>query len=113
MLPQVAGTAPRSPKLLGIFDAGEGDGFMISAWHAPGAFDEFVDQVVPELQRRGVFRTEYTGPTLRDHLGLDPVPDLAPAFLRINSSRLWRDCAHVARPRCFEGKIMEEQPSES
>jgi hypothetical protein len=32
--------------------------------------DEFVDLVVPELQRRGLFRTEYTGTTLRDHLGL-------------------------------------------
>jgi hypothetical protein len=30
--------------------------------------------VVPELQRRGLFRTEYTGTTLRDHFGLDPVP---------------------------------------
>ena len=82
MLPQVAGTASQvAEQLIEIFDAGECDGFMISAWHAPGAFDEFVDQVVPELQRRGVFRTEYTGPTLRDHLGLDPVADLAPAFV--------------------------------
>jgi N-acetyl-S-(2-succino)cysteine monooxygenase len=36
----------------------------------PGAFDDFVNLVVPELQRRGLFRTEYTGTTLRDHLGL-------------------------------------------
>jgi FMN-dependent oxidoreductase (nitrilotriacetate monooxygenase family) len=79
MLPQVAGTATQvADQLLEIFDAGECDGFMISAWHSPGAFDEFVDQVVPELQRRGVFRTEYTGSTLRDHLGLDPVEDRAP-----------------------------------
>jgi hypothetical protein len=37
----------------------------------PGAFDDFVDKVVPELQRRGLFRTEYAGTTLRDHLGLE------------------------------------------
>jgi alkanesulfonate monooxygenase len=36
----------------------------------PAGLDDFVEQVVPELQRRGIFRTEYEGPTLRDHLGL-------------------------------------------
>jgi len=36
----------------------------------PGAFDDFVDLVVPELQRRGLYRREYSGSTLRDHLGL-------------------------------------------
>jgi hypothetical protein len=36
----------------------------------PGGLDDFVDQVVPELQRRGLFRTEYKGATLRDHYGL-------------------------------------------
>ena len=36
----------------------------------PGGLDEFVDTVIPELQDLGSFRTEYTGPTLRDHLGL-------------------------------------------
>ena len=36
----------------------------------PGTFNDFVDSVVPELQRRGLFRTDYTGNTLRDHLGL-------------------------------------------
>ena len=39
------------------------------AWF-PGAFDEFVDLVVPELQRRGLYRKAYTGTMLRDHLGL-------------------------------------------
>ena len=34
----------------------------------------FVDQVVPLLQERGVFRADYTGSTLRDHLGLSPLP---------------------------------------
>ena len=36
----------------------------------PTGLEEFVDTVVPELQRRGLYRTEYTGSTLRDHLGL-------------------------------------------
>jgi hypothetical protein len=36
-----------------------------------GAFDIFVDLVVPELQRRGLFRRDYSGLTLRDHLGLE------------------------------------------
>jgi hypothetical protein len=36
----------------------------------PGGLDDFVELVVPELQRRGLFRTEYSGTTLRDHLGL-------------------------------------------
>lgn len=46
------------------------DGFVISATHVPGSYADFVRFVVPELQRRGLFRKEYTGPTLRDHLGL-------------------------------------------
>jgi hypothetical protein len=36
----------------------------------PGAFDDFVNLVVPELQGRGLFRRDYRGSTLRDHLGL-------------------------------------------
>ena len=39
--------------------------------YLPGGLDDFVDRVVPELQRRGLYRTEYSGPTLRDHLGLE------------------------------------------
>lgn len=52
------------------FDTGACDGFVLAATHLPGAFEEFVRMVVPVLRRRGVFRTEYTGRTLRDHLGL-------------------------------------------
>ncbi|WP_197686288.1 LLM class flavin-dependent oxidoreductase [Actinoplanes derwentensis] len=51
-------------------DAGAADGFVIQATHVPGSFDEFVAAVVPELQRRGRFRTDYEGTTLRDNLGL-------------------------------------------
>ncbi len=54
------------------FTAGLADGFIIMPAYFPGAFDDFVDLVVPELQRRGLFRKDYSGPTLRDHLGLEP-----------------------------------------
>ena len=49
------------------------DGFVLVPPYFPAAFDEFIDQVVPELQKRGIFRREYSGFTLREHLGL-PVP---------------------------------------
>ncbi len=52
------------------FVGGMADGFVVMPAYFPGAFDDFVDLVVPELQRRGLFRTEYSGSTLRDHLGL-------------------------------------------
>ncbi|MFD5088340.1 LLM class flavin-dependent oxidoreductase [Kitasatospora sp. NPDC058406] len=50
------------------------DGFILVPHLTPGGLDGFVDRVVPLLQERGVFRTEYSGTTLRDHLGL-PVPN--------------------------------------
>jgi len=46
------------------------DGFILVPHITPGGLDEFADTVVPLLQERGVFRSEYEGPTLRDHLGL-------------------------------------------
>jgi FMN-dependent oxidoreductase (nitrilotriacetate monooxygenase family) len=52
------------------------DGFVVSATHVPGAYEDFVAFVVPELQRRGLFRKEYVGTTLRDNLGI-PVPQVA------------------------------------
>ena len=47
----------------------------------PSGLEVFVDQVVPILQERGLFRTEYTGTTLREHYGLAPTgrPDPAEA----------------------------------
>ncbi|MDX3754539.1 NtaA/DmoA family FMN-dependent monooxygenase [Streptomyces sp. AK02-04a] len=54
--------------------AGAADGFILVPHLTPGGLDEFVDRVVPLLQERGAFRTEYTGTTLRSHLGLpEPV----------------------------------------
>jgi alkanesulfonate monooxygenase SsuD/methylene tetrahydromethanopterin reductase-like flavin-dependent oxidoreductase (luciferase family) len=49
------------------------DGFVLSPHLTPTGLDDFVDQVVPLLQERGVLRTEYTTTTLRDHVGLPPV----------------------------------------
>lgn len=46
------------------------DGFVICATHMPGAYEDFVRLVVPELQRRGLFQREYRGSTLRENLGL-------------------------------------------
>ncbi|BDE11141.1 monooxygenase [Mycobacterium sp. 20KCMC460] len=70
-VPQWAGTAEHiAEQLVSHFEAGAADGFIISAAYLPGVYDEFVDQVVPLLQERGVFRTEYEGTTLREHLGL-------------------------------------------
>jgi alkanesulfonate monooxygenase SsuD/methylene tetrahydromethanopterin reductase-like flavin-dependent oxidoreductase (luciferase family) len=46
------------------------DGYVIAGTHTPGTFEDFVRFVVPELQRRGLFQTEYRGATLRENLGL-------------------------------------------
>jgi FMN-dependent oxidoreductase (nitrilotriacetate monooxygenase family) len=46
------------------------DGFNITPTHLPAGCEDFVDMVIPELQRRGIFRTEYEGTTLRENLGL-------------------------------------------
>lgn len=52
------------------FEAGACDGFNLMAPVLPGGLEDFAHHVVPELQRRGLFRTAYTGTTLRGHLGL-------------------------------------------
>ena len=68
-LPQFAGTAASvTDRLLDFIDHVGGDGFMLSPIYSPGAIDEFVDRVVPELQKRGRFRKQYSGSTLREHL---------------------------------------------
>ncbi|MEN4466305.1 LLM class flavin-dependent oxidoreductase [Mycolicibacterium conceptionense] len=53
------------------FTTGAADGFNLIPPALPSSLSDFVDHVVPELQRRGIFREEYSGTTLRDHLGLD------------------------------------------
>ncbi|MBV6756394.1 LLM class flavin-dependent oxidoreductase [Rhodococcus opacus] len=57
------------------FRHGAADGFNVMPDVLPSGFDDFAEHLIPELQRRGLFRTEYDGTTLRDHLGLD-VPDV-------------------------------------
>jgi hypothetical protein len=54
------------------FEAEGCDGFNITPATLPGGGEDFVDMVVPELQRRGLFRIEYEGTTLRQNLGLRP-----------------------------------------
>ena len=67
-LPQFVGTPSSvADQLEAFFEEAGGDGFMLSPIYCPGAIEEFVDLVVPELQRRGRFRTSYTGTTQRDH----------------------------------------------
>ncbi|MFL6790709.1 MAG: LLM class flavin-dependent oxidoreductase, partial [Bradyrhizobium sp.] len=46
------------------------DGFNIMFPYLPAGLDDFVDKVIPELQKRGIFRKEYEGKTLRENLGL-------------------------------------------
>ncbi len=69
--PRFVGTAEQVADQMQEWFLGEAcDGFVVAATHLPGAFEDFVRLVVPVLQRRGLFRTEYEGRTLRDHLGL-------------------------------------------
>lgn len=56
------------------FRAGAADGFNLMPDVLPEGLETFADTVVPILQRRGLFRTDYAGTTLRDHLGL-PRPE--------------------------------------
>ncbi|WP_287811117.1 LLM class flavin-dependent oxidoreductase [Pseudomonas sp.] len=53
------------------FEQGAADGFNVLVPHLPGGLEDFADYIVPELQRRGLFRTEYEGSTLRENLGLE------------------------------------------
>ncbi|MCX4585670.1 LLM class flavin-dependent oxidoreductase [Streptomyces sp. NBC_01481] len=56
------------------FTQGAADGFNIMPPYLPGGLDDFVDQVIPLLQDRGLFRTEYSGRTLRERYGLERPP---------------------------------------
>src|SRR3984957_2087858 len=83
----LCGTATEVAGVLEEWFLAEGaDGFMILPAHFPRSFDSFVDRVVPELQRRGLFRHDYSGTTLRDHLGLSrPSSEAAPRPQRMIS----------------------------
>ena len=68
---QMIGTAAQiADQMQEWLETAASDGFNVMFPTVPAGLDDFVEQVVPELQRRGIFRTEYEGPTLRDHLGL-------------------------------------------
>jgi FMN-dependent oxidoreductase (nitrilotriacetate monooxygenase family) len=70
--PRFVGTGAQvAEQMHAWYDDGACDGFVIAATHTPGSYEEFVRMAVPQLRKRGIFRTEYSGNTLRDHLGLD------------------------------------------
>ena len=68
-LPQFVGTPQGiADQMEAFINVAGGDGFMLTAIHSPGAIEEFVDLVVPELQKRGIYRKEYQGNTQREIL---------------------------------------------
>jgi hypothetical protein len=88
-VPQWAGTGEQiADQIETHFKAGAADGFIISPAFLPGAYEEFVDQVVPVLQARGLFRTEYEGNTLRDRLGLRQPQFIGENQWQSNSNKL-------------------------
>ncbi|CAN5354165.1 LLM class flavin-dependent oxidoreductase [soil metagenome] len=75
LTPQFVGTPTDvADQMQEMFDAEACDGFIITPTSLPGAFEDFARGVTPELQRRGLLRTEYPEGTLRDVMGLGPVP---------------------------------------
>jgi len=66
----VGGPNEIADRLEALFTAPACDGFVVGATHVPGAYDDFVRFVVPELQRRGLYHHDYRGATLRENLGL-------------------------------------------
>ncbi|PPK71330.1 NtaA/DmoA family FMN-dependent monooxygenase [Actinokineospora auranticolor] len=66
----IGSAATVAERINELVQADAADGFILVPHVTPGGLDEFADTVVPLLQERGVFRTEYGGDTLRDHLGV-------------------------------------------
>ncbi|HQV21295.1 MAG TPA: NtaA/DmoA family FMN-dependent monooxygenase, partial [Gordonia sp. (in: high G+C Gram-positive bacteria)] len=70
--PRFVGTGEQiADQMADWFNSRSCDGFVIAATHFPGAFEDFTRLVVPVLQDRGLMRTDYTGNTLRENLGLE------------------------------------------
>ncbi len=66
---EIVGTASSiADRLQELFEAEACDGFIVAPTYFPGMFEQFCRAVVPELQRRGIFREDYTGSTFRQHL---------------------------------------------
>jgi FMN-dependent oxidoreductase (nitrilotriacetate monooxygenase family) len=75
--PRFVGTGPEvADQMEEWLEARACDGFVVAATHCPGAYEDVVRLVVPELQRRGVFRDRYAGTTLRHTLGLARPPSV-------------------------------------
>jgi FMN-dependent oxidoreductase (nitrilotriacetate monooxygenase family) len=71
-MPQFVGSAKDVADQMEAWFTNEAcDGFVVAATYVPGAYEDFGRLVVPELQRRGLFRRDYTGDTLRSNLGLE------------------------------------------
>jgi alkanesulfonate monooxygenase SsuD/methylene tetrahydromethanopterin reductase-like flavin-dependent oxidoreductase (luciferase family) len=69
MAPQLVGTASQvADQMADLFESGACDGFILTPTTFPGMFEQFARSVVPELQKRGIYRTAYTGATLRENL---------------------------------------------
>jgi alkanesulfonate monooxygenase SsuD/methylene tetrahydromethanopterin reductase-like flavin-dependent oxidoreductase (luciferase family) len=66
----VGGPKEIADRLEEMFGGRGCDGFVIAASYVPGSYADFVRHIVPKLQRRGLFRKEYAGKTLRENLGL-------------------------------------------
>ena len=68
----IAGTPEKiADNIQTWFENGAADGFNVMPPWLPGGFDTLAEQVVPILRKRGLFRHDYTGKTLRDHYGLN------------------------------------------
>ena len=63
----------RADTMQAWFEAGAADGFMMNSAVLPEGFNDFIDEVLPILKERGLFRTEYESDTLHGNLGL-PIP---------------------------------------
>ena len=69
MAPQLVGTAESvADRMADLFESGACDGFILTPTTFPGMFEQFARSVIPALQRRGVYRSAYTGATLRENL---------------------------------------------
>jgi FMN-dependent oxidoreductase (nitrilotriacetate monooxygenase family) len=69
----IGSAATVAEQINSLVQADAADGFILVPHVTPDGLDEFADTVVPLLQERGVFRADYEGTTLREHLGLDPL----------------------------------------
>jgi alkanesulfonate monooxygenase SsuD/methylene tetrahydromethanopterin reductase-like flavin-dependent oxidoreductase (luciferase family) len=71
----VGGPERIADQLAAWVSAGAADGFVVRSATVPDQLAQFVERVIPELQRRGLARTEYPAATLRENLGLPAVPN--------------------------------------